>query len=235
MYLSILNALRLLAAATALLMLTACCGKFFKGPEELVDISVSPSGNSIQPGNTQQFTATGTFAESGATGDVTAQTRWTSSDPSVATIDASGLATGVAFGTVTIKGKAQCFDSKVTLTVSSQTVSLTSITVTPATPTVTVGRNQQFTATGNFSNNTTDNLTTSVVWRSSDGAIATINAAGLATATAPGNATISATSGTITGSTTVTVQSVTQNGTTAEAFVSSSSVQEARLAQIWCR
>jgi uncharacterized protein YjdB len=200
------SVLGVFVAIAAVMMLTGCCGKFFKGEEDLVGVSVSPSGNTIQPGGTQQFTATGTFAESGATGDVSGQTRWTSSDPSVATIDATGLATGVAFGTVTIKGKCQCFDDKVTLTVGSQTVSLTSITVTPASPTVTVGRNQQFTATGNFSNNTTDNITSSVVWSSSDGSVATINSAGLATAVAPGNATIRADSGTITGSTTITVQ-----------------------------
>ena len=49
------------------------------------------------------------------------------------------------------------------------------------------GATQQFTATGTFSDNTTQNLTSQVTWASATPAVATINAAGLATAVAVGH------------------------------------------------
>ena len=188
-------------------LLTGCCGKFFRGQQDLVGLGISPANTTITPGTTQQFTATGTYHQpNGSTGDVTAQTTWTSSNPAVATIDANGLATGVAFGNTTIKGNCQCYNTSVTLTVGSQSVNLTSIAVTPATPTIGVARTQQFTATGTYSNNTTAVLTSSVTWSSSDTTIATISNGGQATGVATGNVTITATSGSISGNTTLTVQ-----------------------------
>ena len=63
------------------------------------------------------------------------------------------------------------------------------------------GATQQFTATGTFSDNSTQNLTSQVTWASATPASATITAAGLATAVAAGTSTISATLSGVTGST----------------------------------
>ena len=82
---------------------------------------------------------------------------------------------------------------------------LQSIAVTPANPSVAKGLTQQFTATGTFSDSTTQNLTSQVTWASATTSVATINAAGLATAVAPGTSTISAALGGVTGSTVLTV------------------------------
>lgn len=82
---------------------------------------------------------------------------------------------------------------------------LTSIAVTPANPTVQIGATQQFTATGTYSDNSTQNITGQVAWASSKTSVATITSAGLATAVSAGSATISATQGAISGSTTLTV------------------------------
>jgi uncharacterized protein YjdB len=198
---------RVLLLLSFIFSLTSCCGQFFKGPQDLTGISVSPDGNTIQAGTTQQFSATGTFQyNNGPTGDVTPQTTWTSSDPTIVTIDSNGLATGVAFGTVTIKGSCDCFNAKALLTVSNQSVSLTSITISPAAETMSVGDTQQFTAMADYSNNTSADITSSVSWTSSSTSVATIDRNGLATAVASGTATITATSGGISGSTTVTVR-----------------------------
>jgi Domain of unknown function (DUF4082)/Bacterial Ig-like domain (group 2)/Putative Ig domain len=83
---------------------------------------------------------------------------------------------------------------------------LVSIAVTPANPTVTVGGTQQFTATGTYSDASTQNLTTQVTWASSSTAVATVNAGGLATTASAGTTTISATLGAVSGSTGLTVQ-----------------------------
>ena len=83
--------------------------------------------------------------------------------------------------------------------------SLVSITVTPVNPTISVGNQQQFTATGNYSDGSHQNLTNSVVWTSTNNSVATINSIGLATGVAAGNTTIEAALGSIYGSTGLTV------------------------------
>jgi hypothetical protein len=83
---------------------------------------------------------------------------------------------------------------------------LWSIAVAPATPTISTGTTQSFTATGTYSNGSTQNLTSQVAWTSSSTSVATINSAGLATASNAGSTTISATLGAVTASATLTVQ-----------------------------
>ena len=89
------------------------------------------------------------------------------------------------------------------LTVTAAT--LQSIAVTPANPSIAKGATQQFTATGTFSDNSTQNLTGQVTWASATTAVATITAGGLATGVAAGTSTISATLGAVSGSTVLTV------------------------------
>lgn len=85
---------------------------------------------------------------------------------------------------------------------------LTSITITPANSSLSVGSTGHFTATGTYSNNSTKDLTTLVTWSSSVGGIATVsNAAGTkgsVTAVSEGTTTITATLGDVSGSTPLT-------------------------------
>jgi hypothetical protein len=83
---------------------------------------------------------------------------------------------------------------------------LTSIAVTPTNPTIQAGSTTPFTATGTYSDSSTQNITTQVSWSSSKTSVATINSSGVASAVAGGNSTITATQGSINGSTTLTVQ-----------------------------
>jgi len=87
---------------------------------------------------------------------------------------------------------------------------LESIAVTPATSSVAAaGGTQQYTATGKFSDATTQNLTATVTWAAADASIAQLsNAAGsqgLATGVAAGTTAISATSGSVVGTASITV------------------------------
>lgn len=70
---------------------------------------------------------------------------------------------------------------------------LSSIAVTPATASAFVSGTQQFTATGTYSDGTTDDITTQVDWISSQTSIASISSTGLATGVAVGASTITAT------------------------------------------
>ena len=92
---------------------------------------------------------------------------------------------------------------------------LSSIAVTPASPTLTTGNTQQFTATGTYSNGSSQNLTSQAAWTRTSAAVAAINASGLATAMGAGSATITATLGGVAGSTPLTVQTAPLAITTA--------------------
>ncbi|CAN5238266.1 alpha-amylase family glycosyl hydrolase [soil metagenome] len=82
---------------------------------------------------------------------------------------------------------------------------LESITVTPANPRLRPAQQQQFTATGLYSDGSQANLTAEADWASSNSRTLSINPAGLARAMRPGTAVITATVGDISGQTTVTV------------------------------
>ena len=175
-------------------------------PATLVSIAVTPANPSVPKGGTQQFTATGTFSD-GTTQNLTSTATWSSSAVTVATINAAGLATAGGTGTTTIQAASSGITGNTTLTVTAAT--LVSMAVTPANPSVPKGGTQQFTATGTFSDGTTQNLTGTATWSSSAVTVATINAAGLATAVTIGSTTIQATSGSISGSTTMSVTAAT--------------------------
>ncbi len=138
----------------------------------LQSIAVTPASPSIAKGKTQQFTATGTYSDN-STQSLTSQVTWNSSNPAIATITSAGLATGAGLGpsniTAALNGVTSPTD---VLTVTA--VTLQSIAVTPASPTITIGATEQFTATGTYSDNSTQSLTSQVTWNSSNSAIATI-------------------------------------------------------------
>jgi len=171
------------------------------GPATLVSVAVTPANPAIPKGTTQPFTATGTYSD-GSTLDLTSSATWVSSNPAVATIGSGGLASGVAQGTSQVSASSGGLTGSTTLTVGPAT--LVAIAVTPANPSIAMGTTQQFTATGTYSDSSTQNLTNSVSWSSSDTSVATITSGGLATAVKQGSTTISA-SGEVTGSTTLAV------------------------------
>ena len=150
---------------------------------------------------TQQFTATGTYSD-GSTKVLTSTANWLSSNPAVATVNTTGLATGMTAGTTTISATSGTITGTTVLTVNP--APLVSIAVTPATATVAPNGTQQFTATGTYADHSTQNITSSVTWSASVGA--TITAGGLATGVTPGNtATIMATLGGVSGTATLDV------------------------------
>jgi hypothetical protein len=167
----------------------------------LKSITLSPANPTVAKGGTQQFRATGTFSD-GSTQDLTGQVVWASANPAIATINAAGLATGQAVGSTSITATARGVTGSTTLTVSPAL--LKAIVVLPTNATIAKGGTQQFTATGAFSDGTTQDLTGQVAWASSNPAVATINAAGLATGQAPGTVAITATLNGVTGASALT-------------------------------
>ncbi len=176
------------------------------GPAALVSIAVTPASVSIALGTQQQFAAMGTYTD-GSTQDLTASVVWSASDTTIATIGSSGEATSKAIGSTTINAASGSISGSTTLTVTQ--AALVSIAITPAIPSVPLDETQQFTATGTFTDSSTQDITGTVNWSSSNPAVATISMSdptrGLAQTAAEGTTTIAASSAGISGNTTLTV------------------------------
>lgn len=173
------------------------------GQENLVSIAITPTDPTIAAGTSQDFVATGIYADN-STSDLTAVATWDSSDAARALFLSPGRIHGRTAGQITIRARHGNREGTTTLTVTQAT--LVSLAVTPPNPSLARGTTQQLIATGVFSDDTTQDLTQSVVWSSSNTGVASVNA-GLLTAVATGSATVTATFGSTTASTNVTVTS----------------------------
>ncbi|HKT49630.1 MAG TPA: Ig-like domain-containing protein [Candidatus Angelobacter sp.] len=201
------------SAATGVTVISATVGSVVGNTNlnvsnaKLVSITISPSNPRIEQGTLLKFTASGTFSDNSVATNLSGLS-WKSSKPSIASMRSSGLAFGKKLGSVTITASSSGVSATTTLTVSNGT--LTSIAITPANPSVAVNSTQQFTATGTFSDNSTQDVTFNTHWSSSVSSVATIangpNGAGLATITAAGSTVIGGNSGGITAQTTVTAK-----------------------------
>jgi uncharacterized protein YjdB len=171
-------------------------------PAVVASIAIAPLGPSIPAGTVQQFTATGTFTDASSQ-DITGVATWNSSAPNVATISNSGLASALVAGSSTITASLGSVSNSTALTVGPAT--LQSITANPQNPLMGTGTTAQFTATGHYSDASTQDLTALAAWTSSDATVASVDSAGVVSARKAGTATITAALGSVNGSTTLTV------------------------------
>jgi hypothetical protein len=118
-----------LVSVSLMIPLTGCTR-----PSGLDSISISPATQSVTAGQTVQFSAVGTFGNSSrpTTQTLASGVSWTSSNPSVATIDpSSGRATTLLAGTTTITASASGFNGPVT---ANTTLTATASTTTGGSP-----------------------------------------------------------------------------------------------------
>src|SRR5882672_2272045 len=166
----------------------------------VASVTVSPASASIQQGQTVQLTATPKDANGTAlTGRVVT---WSSSNTSVASVNAGGLVTSGVAGsaTITATSEGQSGTSAITVT----TVPVASVTVSPASASVPEGQTVQLTATPKSANG--NPLTgRTITWSSSNTSVATVSSSGLASGVVAGSATITATSEGQSGSSAITV------------------------------
>src|SRR3989442_7561704 len=142
-----------------LIMLGGCIGGGKSKPKPtLKSIAITPGGTTtIALGNTQQFTATGTFSD-GSTQDLTSAVSWASSSTAVATISAAGLATSVGQGSTNITATSGTVTSNTAgLTLRPPLLKTTSVIPNPANPQV--GNTLQFTPTRTLTDGTTHPFT----------------------------------------------------------------------------
>lgn len=168
----------------------------------VASVTVTPATASVQIGQTLQMTATMRDAGGVQLGGRTVE--WTSSNPSAATVNGSGLVSGIALGSVTITATSEGKSGSSTITMTSPPAPVASVEVAPGSASIASGRTLQLTATLKDASGAplTDR---SIAWTSSNTNVATVNSTGLATARSVGTATLSATSEGKVGTATLTV------------------------------
>jgi len=138
----------------------------------------------------RQFTAYANYSDGSQT-YITQQAQWSSADTTLATVTPTmGLVTATGVGTVNITATYQGLSGSSSLTTIAAT--LTVVYVTPANWAFQVGSTQQFNATASYGGATSQDVTQTSKWKSSNTAVATVSATGLVTAVAAGSATITA-------------------------------------------
>ncbi len=165
-------------------------------------LQLTPATASIAAGTTQQYAVSAIYSD-GSSQPLSEGLTWTSSTPAVAGINASGLAIGLTVGQTAINVYYGSMTASAVLNVTPAT--LTSIVVVPPAPEVGVNGTIQFSATGVFSDLSTQDLTTQVTWSSSASSVALVGSTGLATGLSLGTSTISASYEGVSGSATLTV------------------------------
>lgn len=93
----------------------------FSVQDQLVSISVMPSGVSVTTGQTEQLSAIGTYA-SGVTQNLTQSVTWSSSVPAIAGVSPSGLATALTPGQTSINAAVGNVTGSASFTVGSPSV-----------------------------------------------------------------------------------------------------------------
>ena len=146
-------------------------------------VSVSPKPLAVSLNGTNTVSAT--ISPAGATSAIT----WTSSNQTIATVDATGLVTGLALGTAYIIAKTATGNFKDSTLCTVSKINVTGVTVTPTTLSLMIGKTSQLTGLTVPTNASSQGMT----WTSSDATIASLSSAGLVTANAIGTTTITVT------------------------------------------
>jgi uncharacterized protein YjdB len=156
-------------------------------------IAVTPANPTTVLGLPVAFVATAILSNS-ATLVVTDNASWVSSDATVATVTAAGIAAPVKAGSATITATYLGKSGTSALTVSA--AKLVSIAIAPNPVSLVSGASQQLTATGTYSDTTTRDLTGVATWLSSSPTVAVVANAngsrGLLTAVGSGSSSVTA-------------------------------------------
>ena len=193
-----MNAFKLPLMAAFLIGLAVACGKpepdpghgqtTPSQPQVIAVSSVSLDKTSVSLNVGESVTLAATVKPDNATNKTVS---WSSSNASVASVDASGKVSAVAEGTATITAKAGDKTATCSVTVTKKVVAVESVTLDKSSLELNEGETATLTATVKPDNASDKTVT----WSSSKTSVATVDANGKVTAVAEGNATITAKAG----------------------------------------
>jgi hypothetical protein len=144
-------------------------------PSQVASIVITPSNNPLSLGDTLALTATAYDAYGDNLGPLQSAI-WNSSNPAVASVSnaagSAGIVNSLSVGTTTITASVGTISATAQITV---TVPLVSITMAPSNPSAILNSSAQplqFTATGVYSDGSSQDLTSFVAWSTSNSAVA---------------------------------------------------------------
>jgi len=147
----------------------------------LTALQVEPVDRRIEVGESRNFHAIGTF-NSGATRDLTQIVSWTSSNPAVASVSddiaTRGRVAAISPGVVTISVRSSAGVSSTDSDGDARVrvpATLVGIRILPAATEVPVGIRFDLDAEGQFNDDSTDDVTSDVVWTSSNPTVAQVS------------------------------------------------------------
>lgn len=174
-------------------MIVSCSGDSGTGPvvvppKAVTRVDVSTATSTITNAQTVQLSATAR-ASDGST--IASSFTWVSSATNVATVDASGLVTGVSAGTALLSATVGSVTGAVTITVTAAAGVLNSVAATITDGTIQLGQFTRASVTGRDGVGTAVALGLRVVsWSSTNATIATVSAIGTVTGVGVGSTTV---------------------------------------------
>jgi len=182
---------RLLGTFAALMVLVPVLASCDSGPTEVTPVAtveVAPSTGSVLVGGTLQLVAT--IADAGGTTLTDRPVAWASTDEAIASVSALGLVTGVGEGSATITATSDGVSATATVDVAPAPAATVEVSPSPAS--VMVGMMLGLTAVPKDAggNELSGRM---VAWASSNDAVVTVSASGVARGVGEGSATLSAT------------------------------------------
>jgi uncharacterized protein YjdB len=184
-------------------------------------VTVSPTSASVVAGATTTLQAS-VKDQNGSV--MTGQTvTWSTSNSAAATVNSTGIVTGVAAGSATITATSAGKSGTSSITVTAVPAAVTTVTVVPTSASIVAGATATLQATVKDQNG---NVMTgqTVTWATNNALAATVNSSGVVTGAAAGSATITATSAGKSGASSITVTAVPPVVTTVTVAPTSASV-----------
>ncbi len=158
----------------------------------LTSLAVDPGESSLVKGKSLQLAARGTYTDD-AIVDLSSAVQWTSSSPEICDVTPEGKVRGLAEGTARITASLGTFTSDSAISVGPAAV--TSLSIEPASFSLTVGEQRFLAVTAQFSDLSTLDVTNDAVYTSGSpdvAGVSTLDLRGIVTGVAPGESTISA-------------------------------------------
>lgn len=160
----------------------------------LQSISVAPQSNTVAAGLTDQFTATGAFSD--GTSHTLTSVIWSSSDLTIATVNATGLVQTLKQGTVTVSAASGTVSGQLSFTVGPAVVN--GFVIAPPQGAIIAGGDaKKFSALLTFTDKTTSDVSSQSTWTISNPFVGSVDSTGNFTASQTGLTTLAATNGSL--------------------------------------
>lgn len=142
---------------------------------ELLGIGISPRDPAVSVGDSVSFSVRAFYADT-RNADISDEVTWSSSDPRVATVDATGVATAVAPGEASIVATdARGVGTRTSLVVKGDADAPTALALAPRLIEVKVGAEVELQAVATYADGSTGNLAPGCTWSMDDPSLASVD------------------------------------------------------------